>query len=197
VSEQQADEARSLKDVLDRVADADGAEAVSVENIVASVGRRSFGPLLLVPGLLLISPLSGIPGFGTAMAAIVFLVALQLVVGRHKVWMPRFLLQRSLKRDKIDGAMSYLKPAARVIDKLVHPRLSFLAEGIFGRLIGVFCLFIAFVMPPLEFVPFANTTSGAAISLFGLSLVARDGVLATLALAATGGIIYFGYSTLF
>ena len=38
-------------------------------------------------------------------------------------------------------------------------------------------------MPPLEIVPFANTTSGLALTAFGLALIAYDGVLITLALA--------------
>lgn len=197
MSDQRLGEAHTMKEVLDRVSDAGAEGTVSVEDILNSIGRRSFGPLLLVPGLLLVSPLSGVPGFGTAMALIVFLFAVQLVAGRHRVWLPQFMLRRSIPRDKLDSAMRFLKPAARTVDKLVHPRLSFLAEGVFGRLIGLVCLFIAFIMPPLEFVPFANTTSGAAIALFGLSLTARDGLVGALALIATGGIVYFGYTTLF
>lgn len=197
LSDQQPHEAHTLKEVLDRVADASSAETVSVEDMLDSLGRRSFGPLLLVPGLLLVSPLSAIPGFGTTMALIVGLFSLQLVLGRRSVWLPQFLLKRDVNRDRLDSGMKFLKPAARVVDKLVHPRLSFLAAGIFGRLIGLVCLLIAFIMPPLELVPMANTTSGAAIALFGMSLVARDGLLAALALAATCGILYFGYNTLF
>jgi len=196
VSDEHAEEAHTLKEVLSRVADAGDEERVSVDAILQSVGRRSFGPLLLVPGLLLVSPLSAVPGFGSMMALIVFLFSFQLVIGQRSIWLPQFVLKRSVEREGLDKAVRFLKPAVRLIDSVVHQRLQFLAMGPFARLIGVVCLLIAFIMPPLELVPMANTTSGAAIALFGLALVARDGLLAMLGLLATGGIFYFGYNTL-
>ena len=44
-------------------------------------------------------------------------------------------------------------------------------------------------MPPLEAIIFANVLTAAAISAFGLALVADDGLLAALAFALTGGSI--------
>jgi hypothetical protein len=41
-------------------------------------------------------------------------------------------------------------------------------------------------MPPLEIVPFAASTAGAAISAFALSLLAHDGLLAVVAFVLTG-----------
>ncbi len=43
-----------------------------------AVGSRSFGPLLLVAGLVTLSPAGDVPGVPTIMAAFVFLVAGQL-----------------------------------------------------------------------------------------------------------------------
>lgn len=41
------------------------------------------------------------------------------------------------------------------------------------------------VMPPMEFIPFSASLAGAALSLFGLSLMARDGLLALRGFVAT------------
>ena len=195
-SRQEVEEAKTLREVLERIGEARGADRVSLGAILQSIGQRTFGALLLVPGLLLVSPLSALPGFGSLMAFIVFLFGCQLVLGRKCAWLPRFVLSRTIERRRLDRAMRFLEPAARLSDRVVHPRLQYLAMGIFARLIGLICLMIAIIMAPLELVPMANTTSGAAIALFGLSLVARDGLLALLALTATGAIFYFGYSAL-
>jgi hypothetical protein len=49
--------------------------------------------------------------------------------------------------------------------------------------IAVLCIVIAVTMPPLEVVPFANSTAGGALMAFGLALIAHDGVLVVIALA--------------
>lgn len=58
-----------------------------------------------------------------------------------------------------------------------------LARGPFAYLIGAVCILVAISMPPLELVPFANTTTVAALTAFGLALIAHDGLIAVLGLA--------------
>ncbi len=56
---------------------------VSVDDVVHAVGRRSFGPLLLLAGLITLAPIIGdIPGMPTLMAALVLLTSVQLLIGR-------------------------------------------------------------------------------------------------------------------
>ncbi len=58
-----------LAEVVDRFTNAgDGEEedeGIAVEEIFRTVGMRTYGPLLLVPGLIALSPISGIPGVPT------------------------------------------------------------------------------------------------------------------------------------
>ena len=50
------------------------ASRVSVDDVVSAVGRRSFGLLLLVAGLITLAPIIGdIPGMPTLMAVLVLL----------------------------------------------------------------------------------------------------------------------------
>lgn len=81
-------DACSLHEVLQRLASAGDDECVSVSDIVDAIGPRSFGPLLLVPALIVMSPLSGIRGLSTVMGITIALVSGQMLVGRRVAWLP-------------------------------------------------------------------------------------------------------------
>jgi hypothetical protein len=56
-------------------------------------------------------------------------------------------------------------------------------------LIGFSAMLVALTIPMLEFIPFGATLAGAALTAFGLSLIARDGYLAVFSLAATAIVV--------
>ncbi len=175
----------TLGEVVEAVVEAgDGAE-VSVQAVLEEFGHRSFGPMILVPGALVATPLSGIPGLASTCAAIIALVAGQFLIGRSTPWLPAVLRRRRLSRARVDRATAPLRRFARLADRVVRPRLEFLTRGLAARGIALVCLALAVTMPPLEVVPFANSATGTAIAVFGLALVARDGVLVIAAAIVT------------
>ncbi|MFA9477904.1 exopolysaccharide biosynthesis protein [Phycisphaerales bacterium AB-hyl4] len=175
-------DAESLEQLLAQLADADDDEqTISVEQVLDAVGRRSFGPVLLVPGLIALSPVSGIPGAPTVVGIMVLLITGQFLLGRSEFWLPQFLLRRSVTQSRYEKALKVLRPVARFVDRLVKPRLRWLAEGAAVYVIALVCLLLALTAPLLEAVPFAITGVGAAITAFGLSMLANDGLLALLA----------------
>ena len=138
-------------------------DRVSLRTIVEAVGSRSFGPLLLVAGLITLMPLVGdIPGMPTAMALVVVLIAVQLLLHRHYFWLPQWLLNRSVSRRHFARALQWMLPPARFIDRLLRPRLMFLTRRAGIYFIAVVCIVIALAMPPMEVVPFSATGAAAA-----------------------------------
>ncbi|SER42056.1 Uncharacterized conserved protein [Vreelandella subterranea] len=163
------------------------AQRVSVDDVVHAVGRRSFGPLLLVTGLITLAPIIGdIPGMPTLMALLVLMVSVQLLVGRETFWLPGWMLKRSISRNKFDKGIYHLKKPARWIDGLLRVRLPWLTGYIGIRVTAVVCLMIALAMPPMEFIPFSANGAGLALSLLGLGLVARDGAALVLGFTLFG-----------
>ena len=74
--------AASLEEMLDQI-EADSTETTSVtfDQILDAVGRRSFGPLLIVAGLVVLAPVVGdIPGMPTAVAIFVPMVVIGAIV---------------------------------------------------------------------------------------------------------------------
>jgi hypothetical protein len=179
-----AETARDLEDVLgelDKAAKSNGAK-VSVGEIVETVGKRSFGPLLLLGGLLGMTPVAAIPSAPSIIALITLLVSVQLLLGRESIWIPRFLQKLSVKADRVTKAVKVSRKPARFVDRLVRPRLQVLTHPTADRIVAAACVLIALCVPPLEFLPFVAFVPSLAIAAFGLGLIARDGLVVLIAL---------------
>ncbi len=176
----------SLQQLLEHIAiTARNQERVSLDLVLRAVGRRSFAPVLLLVGIILFSPLSGIPGLPTTMAILVLLVTIQLLLGRHHFWLPQWMLQRSISKQKLLTALHWLEKPAAFIDNWLKPRLRFLVRRTGTFVIALICTLIALALPVMEVVPFSATIAGIALAAFGLALVAHDGVLALAAFCLT------------
>ncbi|WP_197038337.1 exopolysaccharide biosynthesis protein [Billgrantia saliphila] len=197
----QLHEPHNLEQMLDRFKQAERDEKtdqVSLGDVLHEVGRRSFAPLLLVPGIITLLPVVGdIPGVPTLMALLVLLVAVQLLFRAQHFWIPNFLLERSVSKGKLDKAVSWSRRPARFLDKFLKPRLAFLTHGSGIVAVALACIVIALAMPPMEVVPFTANGAGLALTLFGLSLMAHDGLLAAVAFALTLATLIFVYLGIF
>ncbi|MFG6137986.1 exopolysaccharide biosynthesis protein [Halomonas sp. B23F22_10] len=160
---------------------------VSLEAILDTVGRRSFAPFLLVAGLVTLAPVIGdIPGVPTLMATLVVLVAAQLLVGREHFWLPRFLLERRVSRSRFVRVTDWMARPARWVDRYLRTRLVWLTRAPAHLPVALTCLLIGLAMPPMELVPFSANGGGLALTLFGLALLAEDGLMALVAYLLTG-----------
>jgi hypothetical protein len=144
--------------------------------------------VLLLAGLIAVSPLSGIPGIPTTVAVIVIVVSVQFLIGRRHFWLPRWVRERHFPHDRFCRALARVRRPARVVDRFLKPRLEILTHAGGVHAIAVLCIVIAATMPPLEIVPFAATAAGFALTAFGLSLIAEDGLVALIALLVTASV---------
>ena len=168
---------RNLGDLLQRIAQvAAERDRVYFSTIMEALGTRAFGPVVLLIGVILVSPLSGIPGLPTTMGLGLLLVSLQLVAGRDSFWLPRWLMNRHIPAAKLQKGLRWLERPARFVDWWLRPRFSVLASN--GGAVGIaaVCVLLSLIMPALELVPFSTTAVGVAVAAFGLALVALDGL---------------------
>lgn len=186
------EELHDLEQLVDRIdAAARDADPVSLGGILDFVGGRSFGPLLLLAGLITVMPLIGdIPGVPITMGLLVILIALQLLFRRDDhLWLPDWMLRRSVSRDRLCKALDWMRRPAAFIDKFIRPRLTVFVSGPATIVIAVLCILIAAATPVMEVVPFSANLAGAALIAFGLALIARDGLLSLIAFIFTAGTI--------
>lgn len=177
----------NMQQLLEQIREsAAGAGRVSVNDILNGVGERSFGPVVLVAGLITLAPLIGdIPGVPTILGLVVLLTLGQLLFHRRTIWMPSWISQRSVPQDKLLKGLDWLQKPARFLDRWTGPRLVFMADGPGLYVMAIICMLVALAMPAMEVVPFSANGGGAALTAFGLAIVARDGLLAIVATSLT------------
>lgn len=174
---------QSLEQLLERVNELTrDNDQVSIGMVVKSIGSRSFGPLLMLIGITLFSPLSGVPGMSVFMGSFVLLIAVQMLIGKKQFWLPSYILNRSIERSKLHKAIRWLNKPARSIDRVLKPRLTFLIHNGASYGIASLCTVVGLCMPFMELVPFSSSAAGLALLLLGLALVVHDGLLVLLAL---------------
>jgi hypothetical protein len=179
----------SMAELLDRLDTAARRhDPTSIGDVMDEVGHRSFGPLLLVAGLVMLAPgIGDIPGVPVMMGLIVILTAAQLVMGSDHVWLPNWLLRRSASRRKLQKGVRWLRPVARVLDRWSKRRLQRLTHGTAVMVGAVGCVIVAAATPLMEVVPFSANVAGIAITTFGLALIAADGLMAAFSIAFSAG----------
>jgi len=175
-------DSHAVSDVLDELVEVASQDArVQVGELLEALGHRGIGVFLFVPGLLELSPIGGIPGVPTLLAAIVLVFALQILTGRDHMWLPAFAQRRSISSARVTTAARTLRPVADRLDRWFQGRLDRLVRAPFTRLAAAMSTVLALTVPPLEIVPFASSAPMGAIAAFGLALLVRDGVLMLLA----------------
>lgn len=171
---------RRLGDILDALEDVATQDTVTVRDIVEEIGDRSFAPMILVPALILVSPLSGIFGLPTIGATFMLLVTLQKLLGRSHVWLPEFLKRRKIQASGLRKAVLWLRRPVGWIDRRTHRRLTWLVSRPANLVTALVIAAICSIIPFLEVLPMVTSIFALAISLFCIGLLARDGLFTLL-----------------
>lgn len=166
----------SLTAVLERALAEAEREQVRVEHLAEAFGRAGFLPLMMLPAALVVSPLSGIPLFSSLCGITIFLISIQLLVGRHCIWLPKWLKGRHIAGPRLASGLNRIKPFAAWLDRHAHRRLGLLFYAPFWFLLPIICAFAGASMPFLELLPFTSSFLGMAVLLISLAMLTRDGL---------------------
>ena len=176
----------SVNDILDDLEGTSHDGKVTLDEMSEALGHRGAAPFLIVPPLLEISPIGGIPAVPTFLAVVIAIFAAQIAFGRDEPVVPGKLGRRGVDGRKLRGATEKLRPLAQRLDGWFHGRLSPMTRRPVRQLAAVVVLALCLTVPPLELVPFASTIPMASILVFGLAFLFRDGLLMLAAFVASG-----------
>jgi hypothetical protein len=147
-----------------------------LRDIFGGLGRGGTLHLILIVAALLVSPLSGVPGFAMLAGILIVLLSVQAIWRRRGLWLPDLILRRRIKASLVRRATAWLRRPAAWIDRRTHRRFLFLSRGPARVVVLAICIMIALIMPLLEFVPTTSSLTAAIIVLLTFGLLTRDGV---------------------
>ena len=190
-----APQPQPTSDLLIQLGHASESPEMSVGELLDALSDRAFGVAMLVLAIPVCIPfLYGVP---QVLSLPMLLIALQMVLGRHTLWMPERLRARTFSRAEFGKMAARAKRYLGWGEAIARPRALFLTgngpERLFGLFMSIFCISI---LVPL---PLTNTTPGIAIAIMAIGMIERDGlliVLGTVLGAFWVGMLVFAASTL-
>ncbi|WP_240722601.1 exopolysaccharide biosynthesis protein [Poseidonocella sp. HB161398] len=164
----------TMEELVGKLGEAASGETVSFDDILDAIGDTSFLPVLMVPALLVVSPLSGIPLFSTVCGLTIAFVAGQMVIGRTRLWLPEAVTRRRIHGRKAREAIGRLGGLARWLDRHATGHGSWAMRRPIRKGCEIACLVCGLAMPFLELVPFSSSILGLSVLLFAVAMLARD-----------------------
>ncbi len=167
---------RSASASLLAAATASDAETMTIGELLEALEDRAFGMALLLFALPCCLPF--VYGIPQVVSVPMLLIALQLVFGRHTLWLPDSLKRRTFSRAAFADVAIRSQKYLKWFEALARPRLMYLTrngpERIFGLFMVVFCVSIAIPLPA------TNTVPGIAVAIISIGFIERDGLLVLL-----------------
>jgi hypothetical protein len=166
--------------------------------LLSAVGRRSYGPLLLLIGLIAISPLTALPLTTTIVAAVTLLIAGQMALGLRRPWLPKPLLDMRVPRRSFFAFLDRARPIVDRVDGVfLRERWTFMTAPLFVNAVALCVCAAAFITFPLSLIPLAPLAPSLAIVLFGLGMTARDGLWLSVGVLLTIGAFWLAAPLIF
>ena len=164
-------------------------EKVSVGWVVARLGSRSFGVIILLMALPNVIP--QIPGMSTIFGLLIMLPAMQLVLGLREMWLPSYLANIKLPTDKVAAVVKLAIPWVQRFEKMIKPRLTILTYPPMENVVGGLVLLLGFIL--FLPIPGANWLPAMSCCFFALGMLERDGLFTLIGLAAAlGSVVIVG-----
>lgn len=155
-----------------------GQDTVTLRQVLNVLGDRGLASALLAVTIPQFLPLP--LGLSNLMAIPIVLVAAQMALGRHSLWLPDTIMERPVRRDRMVRAMEYLAPWLMRVEKMVRPRLWMIWSPVGLRCVGISCLAVSLVsLTPL---PLTGWLPALSLAIMAFGLLERDGLVVLLGL---------------
>jgi hypothetical protein len=169
-----------LSQRLEQIIEETVPDRLTFTELAKQLHSRAWGGLLFIFAAINCLPLP--PGTSTFFALPILIVAAQMVLGRESPWFPRRLDRRGVTKQELQRLISKIGWLEARVERIFKPRIPRLSGPTAARVIGLVCFLLALVaaIP----IPLFHVAPAAAIALFGLALIYRDGALMIVAAVA-------------
>lgn len=150
-------------------------ETVTLSDILALAGERVFGFLLVILAIPSALPVPA-TGYSTPFGIAMFCLAIQLIIGRERPWLPAKIMNGSMPLKKVQGFVKKAIPWIQKVESLTKPRIAYLCTSLPGRVmlgLAIALMSISMMIP----IPLTNTIPGIGIFITAFGLIEDDGLI--------------------
>lgn len=177
-------------DILCEIAQYDK-ESISIGDLLTKLGDRGFGLILLIFAIPNAIPLP-IPAASAITGIPLIFLAIQLILGKKKIWMPHFVAKRIIPMEMLRKVIHIARKGLSRLEKINKPRLDKLASFNHKRFAGLL-IFILSVLMALP-IPLGNFPLGVAITILALAITEQDGFLMVIGWVASVLALFFFFT---
>jgi hypothetical protein len=144
-------------------------EMVTLGWLLRHLGRRSFGIILLLLGLL-----ACLPGVSALAGILIPIPAYQMIAAHTRPVFPRFFASRTFKKQRLAAILARAVPVLRFLERFIRPRWHMPFEASKRVVGGAILLVGALLFVP---IPLSNVPPALAIVLLAFAYLEEDGIL--------------------
>ncbi len=170
---------------------------IQFADLLSITQQRIFGFLFVIIALPSALPIPA-PGYSIPFGIVMFLLAMQLILGAKEPWLPQRIRRYQLELQQVQYFVTKGTPWLKRLESVTRPRFTYLCTSSLGRVIlgSAIALMSVSMMVP---IPGTNTLPAISIFVMGFGLQEDDGlislmgfVIAVIAAMAVMGIIMGG-----
>ena len=162
-------------DLVERLIDEAPKDKVDLDWFLGHLQKRAFGLLLLVLAIAIL-----VPGLGIVASVVIAFPAVEMMLGRDRPTLPRFLTKRAFATERFTKSAARALPVLRAVERISrsrwHPPLEATKRAV-GLL--VLLLSISGIWP----LPLINVLPAVTIALLAIAYLQEDGLLLAAAFA--------------
>ncbi|MBE9059895.1 exopolysaccharide biosynthesis protein [cf. Phormidesmis sp. LEGE 11477] len=150
-------------------------QTVTLNEILEIAGERTFGFLFVLLSLPSALPIPA-PGYSTPFGIVMFLLAVQLIIGREQPWFPEKFRKQGFERSQVQSVIKKGVPWLKKIELVAKPRLTPVCTSRTGQAvigIAIALMSISMMIP----IPLTNTLPAIGVFVTGFGLLDDDGAI--------------------
>lgn len=148
---------------------------VTLRDLLAIAGERAFGFLFVVLALPSALPVPA-PGYSVPFGIVLFLLAVQLIKGSKKPWVPQRFAKHEVPLSKVQAFLKAGLPWLKRIEAIARPRLLPVCTTPVGRIV-IGCAIALMAISMMIVIPGTNTIPAIGIFVTGFGLLEDDGAI--------------------
>lgn len=173
-----------LSAILTAIAKGQHRARISIADLLHALEHRAIGALMFIFAVPNAIPVP--PGVSAVLGAPLIFLSFQLMIGRRP-WLPKIITDRSLSRVDFEKVVDLAAPWLAKAERLMRPRVEFLAKPPAEYLVGAVCLLLSIIL--FLPIPLGNMLPAFTICVLALGVLERDGIWIGLGLACAAAAV--------